>query len=141
MRRAILGLLSAAAVGAILALSAGCEPAGSRLGKKIYIDGVGADGALAYTHGPGWMRYAGTGCVVCHGPRGEGLVVAAGGVTGAAPAVKWAALAARGYDRTTLRRALTEGVDPHGRELQDYMPRWELSDEELDALLAYLKAL
>jgi cytochrome c oxidase subunit II len=118
-----------------------CERAGSSLGKQIYDDGVGVDGRVAYSQGPDWLRFAGSGCAVCHGDRGQGLSVQAGGVTGVAPAITWAALAARGYDETAVRTALTEGIDPHGREFHYYMPRWQLTDAELDALTAYLRGL
>lgn len=122
-------------------IAAGCGPSGHELGRAIYYDGVGREGRLAYTQGPDWLRFAGAGCAVCHGDRGQGLTVQASGVTGVAPAVTWAALAARGYDEASLRKALTEGVDPHGREFHYYMPRWAMSDAELDALVAYLRTL
>jgi mono/diheme cytochrome c family protein len=131
----------ASAACTVLALAAGCEPAGSSLGRQIYVDGAGPEGRITYTQGPDWLRFAGVGCVACHGERGQGMTVQASGVTGVAPPVTWAALAERGYDEATLRRALTEGVDPHGREFQYYMPRWTLSDEEFAALVAYLKTL
>jgi hypothetical protein len=50
-------------------------------------------------------------------------------------------LEARGYDEDSLHRALTDGVDPHGREFHYYMPRWELEEADMDALLAYLGTL
>lgn len=124
-----------------LALCAGCEPGGASLGEQIYRDGVGVSDRLTYTRGPDWLRFAGPGCVVCHGERGQGLTVQASGVTGAAPAITWKALTERGYDEATFRRALLTGVDPHGREFIDYMPRWQLDDTELEALVAYLKQL
>jgi len=122
-------------------IAAGCGPSGHELGRAIYDDGVGVDGRIAYTQGPDWLRFASPGCAVCHGNRGQGLTVQASGVTGVAPAVTWAALAARGYDEAALRKALAAGVDPHGREFHYYMPRWAMSDAELDALVAYLRAL
>ncbi|MFU8821761.1 MAG: c-type cytochrome [Gammaproteobacteria bacterium] len=131
----------ASAACAVLAFVAGCERMGSSLGRQIYVDGAGPAGRIAYTQGPDWLRFAGVGCVACHGERGHGMTVQASGVTGVAPAVNWAALAERGYDAATLRRALTEGVDPHGREFQYYMPRWALSEDEFAALVAYLKTL
>jgi mono/diheme cytochrome c family protein len=133
--------LRTAALGLLLALAAGCGRAGPSLGKQIYDDGVGVDGRVAYTQGPDWLRFSGSGCAVCHGDRGQGLSVQAGGVTGVAPAVTWAALAARGYDEAAVRTALTEGIDPHGRDFHYYMPRWELTETELDALTAYLRGL
>lgn len=125
----------------LAAFTAGCGPAERGLGRVIYEDGVGLDGRLEYTQGPEWLRFSGAGCAVCHGDRGQGLTVQAGDVTGAAPAVTWSALAARGYDEATLRVALTAGVDPNGREFHYYMPRWILSDAEADALIRYLRTL
>jgi mono/diheme cytochrome c family protein len=125
----------------LLALSAGCQRSGASLGKRLFDEGVGLDGRIAYTQGPDWLRFATAGCAVCHGARGQGLTVQASGVTGVAPAIDHTALEARGYDEASLRRALEEGVDPHGREFHYYMPRWKLSDAEFAALAAYLRQL
>lgn len=124
-----------------VALAGGCGRGEESLGQGIYHDGVGASGRLAYSQGPDWLRFVTEGCAVCHGGAGEGLVVKAGDVTGAAPALTRAALAERGYDGQALRRAITSGVAPGGRVLQAYMPRWSMSEAELDALLAYLDTL
>ena len=134
--------LSLATGAAAAWLLAACGPSGADLGRLVYERGEGTDGRLAYTQGPGWLAAArGAGCAVCHGPNGEGLVVTAGAVTGAAPAITWAALAERGHDEASIRRAVTQGVTLGGRELNYYMPRWEMSEEELDALVAYLREL
>lgn len=133
------GLLALLALPALFALAA-CDR-GPALGRSIYFDGVGRDGTLAYSQGPDWLRFTTANCVVCHGERGRGLTVQAAGITGVAPAVTWPALVERGYDEPSLRRALTQGVDPHGREFHYYMPRWVLADEELDALVAWLQRL
>jgi mono/diheme cytochrome c family protein len=119
----------------------GCGPSGGTLGQRIYHEGIGVEGRVAYTQGPDWLRFSGAGCAVCHGDRGQGMTVQAGSVTGVAPAVTRSALAARGYDETSLRVALTSGVDPHGREFHYYMPRWALSAAELEALVRYLRTL
>lgn len=123
------------------AFVAGCAPSGEELGRAIYHDGVGLDGQLAYTQGPDWLRFTAANCAVCHGDRGQGLTVQAGGVTGTAPAVNWAALEAREYDAAALHRAVSAGIDPHGRELLSYMPRWVLSEAETGALMRYLQTL
>lgn len=125
----------------MLALCAGCKPGGPSLGEQIYRDGVGASGRLQYSQGPEWLRFAGPACLVCHGERGQGLTVQAGEVTGAAPAISWTALEQRGYDEASFRRALLTGVDPHGREFIDYMPRWQMGEAETDALIEYLRGL
>jgi cytochrome c oxidase subunit II len=133
--------LSRSALCAVAVLVAGCGLGEASLGKQIYEDGIGREGRIAFTQGPDWLRLAGGGCAICHGDRGEGLQVQAGGITGEAPAVTPAALALRDYNQATLRGALVAGVAPDGRELHYYMPRWELSDAEFDALAAYLQSL
>ena len=45
------------------------------------------------------------------------------------------------YTRETLGRALRQGVDSSGRALDALMPRYELSDNDVDALSAYLNSL
>jgi cytochrome c oxidase subunit II len=134
-------LVQAGAACVFLALLPGCERGEPSLGKRIYADGVGLEGRVAYTQGPEWLRFARSGCAVCHGDRGQGLAVQASGITGVAPAVTWQVLVERGYDETTLRRALVEGIDPQGREFHYYMPRWALTDAELDAMISHLQSL
>jgi hypothetical protein len=43
-----------------------------------------------------------------------------------------------GYDPTTLRRAVSRGLDANGTELSPVMPRWSMSDADWRDLLAYL---
>ncbi len=45
------------------------------------------------------------------------------------------------YTDALIRLVVTDGVDPSGREIDSTMPRWQLSDEEFNDLLAYLKTL
>jgi hypothetical protein len=45
------------------------------------------------------------------------------------------------YTDEALVRAITEGVDPVGRPLDDIMPRYALTSEEAGALVHYLKGL
>ena len=40
-----------------------------------------------------------------------------------------------------FRQAVVEGKHPDGEELSANMPHWEMSDEDLTALLEYLKLL
>lgn len=78
---------------------------------------------------------------MCHGVEGQGRVVQAGTLTGAAPALTSDVLKARGYDKQSLRRAIVDGLDPSGRQLSYYMPRWVLSDREMLALQGFLETL
>ncbi len=45
-----------------------------------------------------------------------------------------------GYDDHTLRRAIRQGIDPAGEPLDDLMPRWRMSEQDLDDLIAFLKS-
>lgn len=45
------------------------------------------------------------------------------------------------YTDADLARAITEGLDPMGRSLNDIMPRYALSGPEADVLVRYLKGL
>lgn len=123
------------------ALVAACGPGTPSPGKKIYLEGVGAEGRIGYTEGPDWFRFANAGCAICHGDRGQGLTVRAAGVTGVAPPVTRKALQERGYDRDSLRRALVSGIDPHGREFHYYMPRWRLDERDMAELLDFMEGL
>jgi hypothetical protein len=43
-----------------------------------------------------------------------------------------------GYDASTLARAITQGIDAGGAELDSTMPRWQMSRQDLGALVDYL---
>jgi len=45
------------------------------------------------------------------------------------------------YTDETIKRAITEGVEPDGERLEWPMPRWRMSEEDLDDLLEFLKTL
>jgi len=45
------------------------------------------------------------------------------------------------YDRNTLKRAITDGIDVTGRALDPLMPRFRLSERDIDYLVAYLNTL
>ncbi len=45
------------------------------------------------------------------------------------------------YDARSFRRAMRDGLDPAGNVLEPAMPRYDLDDADLDALIAYLKRL
>ncbi len=45
------------------------------------------------------------------------------------------------YNDSALARAIREGIDPNGRPLDYLMPRYQLDDSTMAALIAYLKSL
>ena len=45
------------------------------------------------------------------------------------------------YTEETLKRAITQGVDPAGEPLDQEMPRWRMSELDLDDLVKFVKTL
>jgi len=45
------------------------------------------------------------------------------------------------YTDATIKRAVTQGLDPAGEPPDWTMPRWHLTDQDWTDLLAYLKTL
>ena len=127
-------------------------------GERIYFTATSASGQLISLQGGTMhMRMSAAGCVACHGADRKG-----GRLTpkfwNSAPDLTAAALFgvhsdedsdASGdgdghddhdsYTEDTLRRAITDGVDPTGERLDPAMPRWFMSAEDMADLIAYLK--
>ncbi|MFI5103644.1 MAG: ABC transporter substrate-binding protein, partial [Terriglobales bacterium] len=125
-------------------------PSTGPAGKLIYSQGESPAGnpleaVLADTTVPATLMP----CASCHGADGKGR--AEGGITPSE--ITWSALMrARetdhalerrrpAYDLGTLRKVLREGVDPAGNELGITMPRYQISDGDLESLIAYLRQL
>lgn len=68
-----------------------------------------------------------------------------------APEIRWRALTEeRGeaseegyppYDEKLVKRAITEGLNLAGEPLDYVMPRWQMNERELDAIIEFLKKL
>jgi cytochrome c oxidase subunit 2 len=80
-----------------------------------------------------------------------------------APDIRWSTLTEAGHDEhgdeeedhaeereetehpafteETFKRAVTKGVEPDGEPLDEAMPRWNMSDQDLEDLIAYLKQI
>lgn len=89
--------------------------------------------------------YRTRGCIDCHGPGGEGKLVADAGpvIRVVAPNITPQRLAARGYDADAVAAAMRHGLRVDGRPLV-FMPAgdWsELGDGDTAALVAYLGTL
>ncbi len=122
-------------------------------GKLIYTTSRGAAGWLLYfrllTAGERALPANGIVCANCHGADGkggrEGNIVMAdityGTLGKPLPASPpWNRTRAP-YTDALLARAITQGVDSSGQQLDASMPRWVLSESELQDLLKYLKRL
>jgi mono/diheme cytochrome c family protein len=116
------------------------------VGQGIFDSGIGSDGLPVALEAPavslGALRRGGGGCASCHGADGHGATVnmmMMGTIT--APDITYPALAKAGFTDTTIARAVREGLDESGAPLHAEMPRWQLSDADMAALLGYLKSL
>ena len=45
------------------------------------------------------------------------------------------------YSEEAIKLAITEGVEPDGEPLEWPMPRWSMSDQDLEDLVEFLKTL
>jgi len=132
---------------ATAAYSSGPSPLDAR-GKEIYMRGTGA---ITATLDGGVTRIAASTlpCVNCHGRDGRGR--AEGGATPSditfaslrrAYAVRTPSGRTHGpYDDRKLKRAIVRGIDASNNVLDPVMPRYSMSDHDLDALLGYMKHL
>lgn len=133
-------------------------------GQGIYFTATSQRGTpITYTGGPefgggmmGGRPQAGMmsgrlACVSCHGQDGRGGQVQMTMLSFTAPDIRYKTLTSPSgqeqgaspppYTDATIRRAITEGVDPAGEPLKAPMPRWQMSAEDLDDLVAFLKTL
>lgn len=129
------------------------------VGKRMYREGVLPSGKPMLARVQGDVPLAGTqvACVSCH--RRSGLGATEGQTLVPAVSSTWLfqpreigrrefyAIRREGpgtrpaYSDQTLARAIREGIDAAGRQMDPLMPRYELGGEEVAALIAYLKSL
>jgi len=115
-------------------------------GERIYFTATSERGTgITYTGGPGsngWMMGGGQiVCASCHGPNGRGGVHNMGMMqTMDAKDIRWSALQSE-FNAEKFRLAVSEGQDPDGTQLNTDMPRWNIGDDDLADLIAYLKTL
>ncbi|PTD94380.1 cytochrome C oxidase subunit II [archaeon SCG-AAA382B04] len=108
-------------------------------GERIYFTGVSETGErIPFIGGPRWLSVHGGSCVDCHGRDREG------GFTPMmcskeTPSITWQHLTEHGMSESDVKTVITEGVEPDGEELSSCMPRWQMSQEDLNDLVSYLK--
>ncbi len=121
-------------------------------GKQIYLLGTSKSGKaiLAYVGEPALELPGSTmPCANCHGTNGQGKPE--GGIDPSN--ITWETLTKPygvthtsgrkhpAYTPRALELAITRGLDPAGNKLLPVMPRYQMSKEDLDDLLVYLKRL
>lgn len=122
-------------------------------GERIYYTGTSErTGRIPFEGGPMWLSMHGGGCVSCHGPQGRGGFPVVMG-TKIPPDIRYSALTGEDkhegeehedhppYTDETIKRAIVRGIDPAGKPLDWTMPRWYMTDADLNDLIAYLKRL
>lgn len=125
----------------------------SSLGEQIFFSGRGEnERPISYSRGPQWLRMMGGSCSSCHGDDGKGgfqIMMS----DEEAPSITWEALNEEEhgkdeeeeehppFDKRTIKRAITKGLDTSGQRLDSIMPRWEMNQTELEAMIVFLKKL
>lgn len=115
-------------------------------GQRIYLTGVGTNGQDIPRTAPrvsrGALMMGGDGCGSCHAANGRGGTISM--MTGTAikaPDITYAELIKADFTDATIQGAIRDGLDEAGTPLKDAMPRWQMSEADLNATITYLKAL
>jgi cytochrome c oxidase subunit 2 len=122
-------------------------------GERVYYTGIGVNGyPIPFYGGPMWLRMHGGGCVSCHGVHGRGGVPVMMG-TAIPTDIRYKALTGKEehvhggkeeeahYTDVLIKRAITQGLDDEGELLDWTMPRWQMTEADLNAIIEYLKTL
>ncbi len=112
-------------------------------GERIFYTGINSEGeAIKNSHG-----MQGVGCAMCHGSDAQGMRMMMMDI----PSLKWSYLIdPKGhthpngrthppYTEPSFNVCVLAGIDPAGNELSTMMPRWEMSSDDLEDLIKYLK--
>jgi ABC-type branched-subunit amino acid transport system substrate-binding protein len=123
-----------------------------KLGRQIYVRGSGSGKeSITAFMGDESMNIPATAlpCASCHGEDGAGR--SEGGVVPSD--IRWETLSKAygvthesgrshpAYTESSLKRAITEGVDPAGNPILVAMPRYRMTESDLSALVAYMRGL
>jgi hypothetical protein len=112
-------------------------------GERIFYSGINSKGEpVNNSH-----SMQGGGCAMCHGADAKGMRM----MMMDAPSLKWDSLTdSKGHTHPSGRKhppftepsfkiCVLAGFDSGGNQLSTMMPRWEMSNEDLDDLIDYLK--
>ncbi len=104
-------------------------------GERIYFTAESSSGKPITRIG-GFMMMNRIACVTCHGEDGKGGSVAMMMQTIDVPDIT-------GHHLTeeNLKRAITDGIGHNGESLDEFMPRWQMAEEDLNDLVEYIKTL
>ncbi|SIS65583.1 c-type cytochrome [Neptunomonas antarctica] len=146
------------AVGGVVLLLAGCgmgmddgSKYGSRTfnsnGEQIYYTGRSQSGAaISYQGGTMHTQMHSTSCASCHGDDRQGQRLYPQFWVVAPPLTRHTLIEGgddghgdhQRYDKRSLKAAIRQGLEPGGEILNTAMPRWQISDEDMDDLISFL---
>lgn len=151
-----LALVCCVALGAALYLSVGPIAGGAESqvyvsnGQAIYFTGRNQQGQrISFEGAPMWLSMHGGSCATCHGADGRGGAPVMMG-TEIPGDITYTHLTEGEHEEgeehppytdELIKRAITLGLDPAGEPLDPTMPRWRMSDQDLDDLIEFLKTL
>lgn len=168
MKNWFLILLGAFLFSACTIMSANGWNSGNRfasIGERIYFAATNEDGKrISYSGGTpqsGMMMGSQLSCASCHGDDGRGGEHLMHMTLMDTPDIRFSALGGEGgehnddhseevdehalehaaYDLESFGRAVIYGEHPNGDSLDNDMPRWQLSDDDLFDLFTYIKSL
>lgn len=113
-------------------------------GERIYFTATSNSGKpIISSIGAMTMRGGMMSCAACHGADGKGGRGRMMMWTFNASDIRYSSLASgeKPYTDDLIKRAITEGLDSEGKRLKPPMPVWQMSDNDLNDLLDYLKTL
>lgn len=152
-----------AALALLAALISGCDSGESMMmagqatpvkyqnnGERIYFTGYSGSGEpVTYSGGNMHLRMMGGGCATCHGASRRGARMMPEFWTVAPPLTRDALFGDHedqqghddheSYDWQSLQRAIAQGIDPSGEQLDSIMPRWSMNEGDWRDLLTYLR--
>jgi mono/diheme cytochrome c family protein/Spy/CpxP family protein refolding chaperone len=123
-------------------------------GERIYYTAMNDSGQkITFSDGPKWLYAMGGSCVNCHSVDGKGgrPIMMSSMV---APDITYQSLtggdhahhgheheASATYTNELIKRVITDGISASGYPLSKVMPRWKMSEKDLNNLLEYLHRL
>ena len=125
------------------------------LGERIYYTGYGESGQIPRSmpggRGRGAGMMMGAACVDCHREDGRGgrlTMMMRQSIE--VPDIRYSTLTSShdengetepGWTDSEIAEAIRTGVEPNGEQLRAPMPRWDMTDTEVDAVITYLEEL
>ena len=125
-------------------------------GERIYFTAESSSGQSITYSGSIRMMHS-VACANCHGPDGKGGRVSMMMSYFDVPDITWGKLTQEEhheevsgkdeheehppYTEETLKSAITRGINPAGEPLDEEMPRWRMSEQDLDDLVEFIKTL